>query len=194
MPVPLIAKSELDVWPINWLGLHHEYLVGGEMEVIAALVRGAQTMIEIGCRDGRTASVLLHNVPSLQRYVGVDVLPDYEPGLPHQRSELVADPGHHARNDPRFELIIRARGSLDLSARDLPPCDAMFIDGDHSEPAVAHDSELANALLKPGGVVIWHDYVNDHIDDIKRVVDRLYDVEAWPIKAVQGTWLAFCRD
>jgi predicted O-methyltransferase YrrM len=188
-----VAKETLDLWPINWLGLSRNYLGDGEMEIIAALVRSvnAKTMIEFGCRDGRTACVLLRNVPSLQRYIGIDVPMSYQPGLPHQRREMVPNPGWRAFSDPRFELVLRPCGSLDLTERDLEPCDAAFIDGDHSERVVTHDSELARALVRPGGMIIWHDYVN-HAVEVTRVLDRL-SFDGWPIQAVEKTWLAFCR-
>jgi predicted O-methyltransferase YrrM len=189
MMIEEIAKADIGNFPVNWLGLHHNYLIDGEMEVIAALLRGARTMVEIGCRDGRTARVLLHNVHSLEHYIGIDVFMSYEPALTHQRAEMVAEPGHLAISDPRFDLILRERGSLDIGPQDLPPCDAVFIDGDHSEKVVAHDSELARAIVQPGGIIIWHDAFNGAVD-VMRVLERLAS-EGWPIKSIAGTWLAF---
>jgi len=193
--IPVVQKSDLEIWPINWLGLHRDYLVTGEMEVITALVCSveAKSMIEFGCRDGRTARVLLHNVPTLEYYLGIDVPPEYQPGLTHQRAEMCSDPGYYASIDPRFELMIRERGSLDIGPQDLGPCDAAFIDGDHSERVVSHDSDLARALVKPGGIIIWHDYHNDTVVDVKKVLDRLHDNEGWPIRTIEGTWLAYRR-
>jgi len=194
--VPTIPKSELNIVPVNWLGLHHQYLNDGEMELIAALVSGAQSMLEIGCRDGRTARVLLHNVPSLHRYIGVDVPPSYQPALAHQRSEMVSHPGHLALADPRFEVIVRENGSLDLTpqhfaAFDYEPFDAAFIDGDHSEDVVMHDSLLAREIVRKGGVIVWHDYFNGAVE-VHRVLDDLQRQD-WPLKHIEGTWLAFMR-
>src|SRR4051812_25930662 len=164
------------------------------MDVIAALVRGvgAEEMIEFGCRDGRTARVLLHNVPSLTHYIGIDVPVSYRPGLAMQKSEMVAFPGRCVERDPRFELMIRANGTLDLRPEELPRCDAIFIDGDHSKSAVAHDSRLAMDVIRPGGVVIWHDYNNHHTIGVKHVLDELAD-QGEPICLVKNTWLAFRR-
>ena len=190
--IPTVSKSELDyLWPINWLGLHQQYLQQGEMDCIAALLRmvEAKSVLEIGCRDGRTARVLLHNVSALQRYIGVDVPMEYVPALAHQRAEMVGNPGNLATADPRFELVIRERGSLDLGPQDLPVVDAAFIDGDHSEKAVAYDSALARAVVRQGGVIIWHDAFNGAVE-VVRVLDRLCD-EGWPIKVIEGTWLAY---
>ncbi len=36
--------------------------------------------------------------------------------------------------------------------------DYIFIDGDHSYEGVKNDTEKALQLLKPGGVIVWHDY------------------------------------
>ena len=195
LPQPLknIYATELDIQRVDWRPeLHREYLNLGEMEIIVALVRSvrAQTMTEIGCRDGRTARVLLDNVPSLYRYVGIDVPIDYHPALPSQRTEMVEEPGHLAIADPRFELVIRPRGSLDLD--ELEPSDAIFIDGDHSRRVVAHDSALAWGAVRNPGVIIWHDYFNDHINDVTDVLFGL-GAAGWPIKHIAGTWLAFCR-
>src|SRR5262245_50698531 len=188
-----VDKFSFDLKPINWLGLHQEYLVPGEMEVIAALARSvfATCMVEIGCRDGRTAAVLLHNVPTLEWYCGIDVPMTYLPGLLHQRREMVRDPGHFALGDKRFELIIRDRGSLDLLPQDLPSCDLVFIDGDHSEKAVMHDSELARSIVRTGGLIVWHDASNGSVE-VRRVLDRLAE-HGWPIQTIGGTWLAICH-
>ena len=147
----------------------------------------ARTMIEVGCRDGRTARVVLDNVPTLERYVGLDVPPDYRPAMESQRSEIVTDPGHYAKIDPRFELLISQHGSLDFA--ELEPCDVVFIDGDHSKPVVAHDSALALAAVRKGGVIIWHDYQSIHFNDVTEAVQDL-DL---PIQHIAGTWLAVYR-
>ena len=175
---------------MNWLGLHREYLGQGEMGIIVSLLNGieAKSMTEFGCRDGRTARVLLHNVPTLERYIGLDVPRTYSPSLSHQLNEMVDEPGHFALSDPRFELRIRDFGTLDFVAHELEPCDAVFIDGDHSESVVSWDSDLARTIATK--LIVWHDYTNAAVE-VKRVLDRLHDDESWPIKSVEGTWLAF---
>jgi len=187
--IPVVPKPK-QVGPVQWLGLHHQYLNDGEMEVIVSLLHSinAESMIEFGCRDGRTAKVLLHNVPSLKRYVGVDVPPSYNPSLPHQRNEMVSDPGHLAQDDPRFQLVISARGSLDLDP-EVGKYDVVFIDGDHSEYVVMSDSMLALTVVKVGGVIIWHDYFNGAVD-VQTVVNMLHK-DGWPVTSVEGTWLAY---
>ena len=103
---------------------------------------------------------------------------------------MVERPGFLAASDPRFELIIRDCGSLELVPDDLPSCDAVFIDGDHSDAAVTHDSLLAAAIV-PQGIVIWHDANNGSVE-VTQVLEHLR-AQGWAIETVTGTWLAFCR-
>jgi predicted O-methyltransferase YrrM len=191
--IPQVSKECIPMQPIEWLGLHREYLQAGEMEIIAGLLRSvcAGSIIEFGCRDGRTAKVLLHNVQSLQRYVGIDVPMRYQPTLSHQRKEMVDCPGHLAAADPRFSVVIHERGSLDVKVGDFERFDAAFIDGDHSEFVVDHDSRLALALVRVGGIIIWHDAFNGAVE-VMRVLERLRG-NRWPIQHVLGTWIAYMR-
>jgi predicted O-methyltransferase YrrM len=186
--LPISTRAELPaVRPIDWLGLHRAYQNAGEMEILAALARSieARRMLEIGCRDGRTAKLMLHNVATLERYVGVDVVPGYVPPLACQRGERVEHPGELALSDPRFELIIRPCGSLDLTAADFPErFDVCYIDGDHSAAAVRQDSELALAVTR--GLIVWHDYGNASVE-----VSGVLEALDLPIKQIARTWLAY---
>jgi predicted O-methyltransferase YrrM len=195
MTLPVTPQSMLDVAPIEWLALPREYQNPGEMEVLAALARSisARDMLEIGCRDGRTARLMLHNVPTLQRYQGIDVKPGYRPQHSHQLSEIPKIPGMFANDNPRFELILRPRGSLDLTADDLPPCDICYIDGDHGDFAVNRDSNLAFRIVRPGGLIVWHDYNNSPTVDVKKIID-FYAACGYPIKLIAGTWFAYMRN
>lgn len=190
--LPQIDPAQLDRVRIDWTGLPRRYLHPGEMEVLVALVASVRprTVLEIGCNEGRTAKAILRHVPAIREYIGVEVPVSYRPALAAQRREVTALPGRLAQHDRRFCLALRARGSLDLSAADLPRCDAVFVDGDHGAAAVRHDSALAAAVLNPGGIVIWHDY-----NELVEVRDVLHDLHAqgWPIQHVTGTWLAFAR-
>jgi hypothetical protein len=110
--------------------------------------------------------------------------------MPCQRNEVPKRPGYLAADDPRFELLVRRRGSLDLASCDLPRCDVFFIDGDHGIDAVRHDSVLAGYCVRKGGLIIWHDYHDRDTVQVRQVLDRAYELGS-PIKHVENTWLAF---
>lgn len=168
------------------------YVWPGELDVLAHLLNGARTVVEFGCNNGRTAAAMLRNVPSIKRYIGVDVSSDYKFACKVQASERPLVPGDLALDDDRFELVLRDRGSFDLTAADLPKCDAVFIDGDHSERAVRHDYALARSVVRSGGIIVFHDDNGLDVVDVSRVLDDLSDSGA-DITHVSGTWLAFER-
>jgi predicted O-methyltransferase YrrM len=187
----LTPQSDIDVQPIDWLGLPRDYCQPGEMEILIAMARSVKPrrMLEIGVRDGRTAKLMLHHLPTLELYYGIDVPLTYQPQLTHQRNEMTDALGKFARGDRRFELIVREHGSLDLSKDDLLPCDVIYIDGDHGDRAVRHDSVLALDLIRSGGLIVWHDYHNGSTVDVKAVLDEL--AHAFPLKLIENTWFAY---
>lgn len=192
MQMTTVSQSELPVRPIDWEGLPRTYLNAGELEIIIALIRSAaqqDTVVEIGLAEGRTAKAILRELPDLRRYIGVDTDPGYHPKLASQRTERSDVPGYLALDDARFDRWLLPHGSLDLTPEDFPPIDAVFIDGDHSSEVVRHDSDLARAIVRPGGVIVWHDCHNQGVE-----VTRVLQVDCrhgHDIRHVEGTWLAF---
>lgn len=148
------------------------------------------TVIEFGCNEGRTARALIENVPTIRRYVGVDVPPGYAFAKPVQKNEIPVRPGHLAAHLEAFELIVRPRGSFDLTPHNLPAADAVFIDGDHGRQAVLHDTALARAVVRTGGLIVWHDYHDLGTVDVREVLDEFHAAGA-PIRHAAGTWIAF---
>lgn len=197
MPLPQVDPSTLDVRPLDWSGIPEEhrarFLNPGEPEVLAALVRSVRprSMIEFGCQNGRTARLLLDNVPTLRRYLGVDVPFGYVTEKEVQRGEVPERPGELAFADSRFRLMLAGRGSADLLSEDIGGMDVAFIDGDHSFTGVMHDHDLAASCVRKGGIIIYHDYHNLGTVD---VADYLHGFDASSgIQHVAGTWFAFMR-
>lgn len=198
LTLPQVTKHSLSVRVINVGSLPKEYMYPGELDTLVALMRRAspRRVMEIGCNSGRTSRVLLDHVRSIEKYIGVDVLPGYRASYV-QRNETPAQPGRYAKDDPRFELVLRKRGSFDLATediRELAPfgVDAVFIDGDHGAAAVQHDTDLALSVLNGNGMIVWHDYhdLHDHSIGVRCVLDELY-LSGVPLLHVEGTWLVF---
>jgi predicted O-methyltransferase YrrM len=185
-----VDRAELGLAPIKVTGTPYMTATDGALLIGLVASVDPKVMIEIGCQLGRTSMAILAQVPSLETYIGIDVPFHHRTTLPSQQSEVPDTPGLYAQ-DERFYLLIRDTGSQELEPEDLEPCDVVFIDGDHSEAAVLHDSRLALALVRPGGIIIWHDYRNGAVE-VTSVLDQLSDAD-WPITHIAGTWLAFCR-
>lgn len=177
---------------VNWGEYTRRYMNPGELEALLSMMRnmGARFVAEFGCNEGRTAQAALQYVPTITRYIGVDVLPSYKPSLQAQKNEVPAEPGRLAKRDPRFTLLTPPRGTLDLSRIDFPPCDLVFIDGDHSRAVVEYDTQLAYAITRSGGLIVWHDYHDMGNVDVRDVLHDFYDA-GQAIYNIEGTWLAF---
>jgi|SRR5262252_476341 len=186
LPRGVIEPARIRAFPNKYLG-------DVETAILVSLVKSVnpKVMIEIGVQEGRTAKIILDNVEGLQRYIGIDVLPDHEPTLECQRSEIPRTAGIYAAPDERFWLLVCEGGSTRLGPQDLEPADCCFIDGDHSRAAVEHDSFLSRALVRPGGIVIWHDAGNEAVE-VTPVLEQLSG-QGWPITAIEGSWLAYMR-
>jgi predicted O-methyltransferase YrrM len=183
------TASDLGAVPVK--GPFSHYLNAHETAILVALVNSVspRVMIEFGCNQGITAKRLLDNVPSLEKYIGIDVVADHVPTLKCQSSEVPIVAGHHAASDDRFSVYLAP--SITIGAEQLEPCDAIFIDGDHSDAAVTHESHLAKKLVRPGGIICWHDYGNSAVE-VTQVLNRLCG-KGWPINRVEHSWLAFMR-
>jgi predicted O-methyltransferase YrrM len=204
MLLPTVPRSAIGAPPVTLTTPPRHFMNPGEEEALIALVASVQPfcgrVVEIGVNVGRTAKAILANVPGVSRYLGVDVKPGYVPACPVQRGEIPERPGELVAGDKRFELILRPRGSLDLAPADLLGMggtgyawvDAMFIDGDHGAAAVCHDTRLAHACVRPGGIVIWHDYHDLGTVDVRAVLDDLFFCGA-RLQHVENTWLVFER-
>ena len=188
------VRPNIEVTPdsdIDLSGLPKEYMNPGELETLITLVRSVnpRVMIEVGCNSGRTAKAILRNVPSLERYVGIDVPPSYEFARSVQRREVPVRPGELALDDPRFMLVLARRGTFDLDAFCLPQAGVVFIDGDHGADAVEADHYLARLLMRKGGLIIHHDDHDEPTVDVRATLDAI-SIPEDPISHVLGTWLA----
>jgi len=184
----------LNIAPISLEDVPARYMNPGELEVLVALVKSSRhrRVIEFGCNVGRTAKVLLREIPTIREYVGIDVFKDYIPECAVQSREVPQNPGTLAHDDYRFSLVLRQNGTLDLEPDDLRHADVVFIDGDHSRKVVLHDTILATKVLTPGGMIIWHDYHELGTVQVKEVLEELQDMGR-KIIHVEGTWLAYER-
>lgn len=164
----------------------------GELEVLCGLVGSVspKVVVEFGVNVGRTAQAILEYVPGIETYIGVDVPFGYVPTKDVQKEEVPETPGELVADDPRFRLLLPEGGSRNLHSTDLIPCDAVFIDGDHSREGVTNDTVLALQRVRDGGIIIWHDY---HDLGTVDVADYLHEkfTGGWPITHVEDTWLAY---
>lgn len=177
--------------PIQPTGHDMQYSNPGEYGCLAALANsiGAKRVLEIGINYGRTAAMLLKNVPTIEKYIGIDVPPSTPLSLAVQKNEVPMIAGQFVEGDPRVRTIIRDGGSFSVTPEEVGEVDFAFIDGDHSEDGVVQDTVLAMSVVRDGGIIAWHDYHHLGTVDVAQVLEGLHGAGR-PIFHVKGTWIA----
>ncbi|MCC7447847.1 MAG: class I SAM-dependent methyltransferase [Anaerolineae bacterium] len=160
-----------------------------EIGTLAERVSAIQpkVIVEIGTRDGGTLLLWTQASQALELLVSID-LPGgiHGGGYPVQRAKLYR---LFTANQPQCQLeLLRVDSQTEATRARLiellqtRPIDFLFIDGDHRYPGVRRDYELYANLVRPGGLIAFHDIrPNPHADSIQ--VFRLWD----EIKATEQT-------
>lgn len=141
---------------------------------------GAKRVLEIGTFDGNTTVNIAQNLPDDGIVVTVD-LPVEDP--PKDYAIAIDDPtkknvtdrrivgaqfkGHPA--EKRIRQVFGDTAKLDWTTFG-GPFDVVFIDGCHAYEYVKSDTEKALAVVKKGGIILWHDYAE--MDSVSRAVDE----------------------
>jgi predicted O-methyltransferase YrrM len=74
----------------------------------------------------------------------------------------------------------------------LASCDLIFVDGSHTRSYIESDSKKALAMVKPGGVVAWHDYRGPmRAKDVFTVLNKL--ARGIPLHHIEGTAMVVYR-
>jgi predicted O-methyltransferase YrrM len=167
------------------------------MELISLLtiaqVIQAKCVLEIGTFDGNTALNLAANTPVGATIVTVD-LPEQWDGkfqvqvpTDHQNITDRRVTGGQYKGRPEQAKITQVLGdSAALDWSQLPAMfDLAFIDGCHSYEYATLDTKNVLQRMRPGGVVVWHDY--GQIPEVSRAVDETTGLKKY---AIQGTRLA----
>ena len=158
-----------------------------ELTVIAAIcaARRPETIFEIGTFDGRTTLNLVENSPPETRIYTLDLpanqIDETEHALAPGEDVFVRKRGSGARfvSSPFASRITQLYG--DSARFDFFPyrrgIDLVFVDASHAYEYVLADSRTALELLRPGGVILWHDYGTGDWPGVNRALNELHREE-----------------
>jgi predicted O-methyltransferase YrrM len=133
--------------------------VRSEFLRLLSLVREARPrrLVEIGTGRGGTTFLLSHAAASGSTLVTVDLrfdppLASALPLLAAAGSDIVTFQADSQAEATAAAVRAAAGGRVDV----------LFVDGDHSCEGVRRDFALYSPLVRPGGLVAFHDIVPDH--------------------------------
>lgn len=177
-----------------------------EAWVLGTLARGCRQLFEFGTATGRTTYVLARNTGPQGRVATLTLAA--EQAQSYQKDS--ADSGKATFSalresryaqflysgtavEPRIEQIYGDSKQFDES-RFAAQCDLIFIDGSHAYSYIKSDSEKALRMLRPGGVLLWHDYRGPHVRPARDVFRYLNELcRTLPLKHLRGTSLVAYR-
>ena len=173
-----------------------------EAWILAVLARDARRMFEFGTCTGKTAYLWARNQPPGGTVTTLTLAPD-------ATAAYQAAPGDdplaesYAKEESRFSRFLyggtEAGGRIvqlygDSKRFDAGPyagaCDVVFVDGAHAYSYVVSDSAKALDMVRPGGLVLWHDY-SPESPGVFRALNEL--AARLPLVHVQGTTLVAWR-
>lgn len=137
------------------------FLDGGSLPTDLALIRllasktPAETYFEIGTWRGESvmqAAQVFTKAYTLN-------LPDAEMRRRGWDEDYIQLHRHFSENQANVVHLQGDSRKFD-SAEFHGLCNMVFVDGDHHYDSVVNDTRLAFRLLKPNGIIIWHDYAH----------------------------------
>jgi predicted O-methyltransferase YrrM len=141
-----------------------------EAWILAVLAKRATVMFEFGTGTGRTAYLWALNSPAQARVTTLTLAPGQrerytvgehdDPETTRVALEQAAFTDFLYAGTPAAAKIEQLFG--DSKEFDATPyharCDLVFVDGSHAYSYIRSDTEKALRMLKPGGILLWHDY------------------------------------
>lgn len=219
-PIRRVSAQEVDpVFTPGKLGPTLEtevHLIGGidllpikggtsdlEAWILAVLAKRARLMFEFGTASGRTAYMWARNSPSDARVVTLTLASGDIAAYRREAGDADQDV-QNALEESRFSTfyysgtpveskVIQRYG--DSKTFDEGPwagaCDLVFVDGSHALSYVQSDSRKALRLVRPGGLVLWHDYRGPALPGVYEGLNQL--ARELPLVHIAGTSLVAYR-
>lgn len=116
----------------------------------------ARSFIEIGTHKGGNSFLFGHAIPGNELGIGIDLCVQNAAKL-----KYFSRPGqaYHPLHGDSQTASMRDRARALVGDK---PLDFLFIDGDHRYEGAKADFELYSPLVRPGGLIAFHDICPDH--------------------------------
>ncbi|MDX6767755.1 MAG: class I SAM-dependent methyltransferase [Candidatus Methylacidiphilales bacterium] len=166
-----------------------------EAAALAALCRSvrAKRIFEFGTYKGVSTTQFALNLPEDGQIITLDLPEDhpcYSLAITKEEERMIAAEGGKGvlvPADLRHKVTFLKSDSASFEVAPYAgSMDLVFVDGAHSYEYVKNDSKKGWEMLRPGGILVWHDCVPSHPEVVKFVKEC-----GWMPQRVQGTALAY---
>ncbi len=160
---------------------------------------------EVGVAFGTfTAQVFRHVRPRLFDAYDIFRLHEIEVLWGKPAAEVFDGKQHKAYYEDRFSSeisrdrlrVFEGDSSVELSKRRSSFYDVIYVDGDHSYSGVIRDAQASARVLKPGGMLVFNDYIlydkTGNKYGVVPVVNDLCDKEGWTLRYLALQREMFC--
>lgn len=157
-----------------------------ESWILAVLAKHSRFIFEFGTCSGRSTYLMARNSPDDTRIVTLTL-------DPYQSDVYVSAAGDlpgamtAALNESIYKEFVYTGTEVEKKITQLygdskkldetpyiAKCDLIFIDGSHAYSYVKNDTEKALRMLRPGGIILWHDYASHRTTaDVFRYLNEL---------------------
>jgi len=175
-----------------------------EAWVIAVLAKRYASLFEFGTCTGKTSYLWARNTGPAGRVTTLTLPPDGHAAYQRAAGDD-ADSTRWALEESAYQRFVYTGTDVadritqlygDSKTFDETPYadqfDVVFVDGSHAYSYVLSDSRKAMAMVKPGGLVLWHDYEGPfHAPDVYRGLNELR--AEVPLQHIAGTTMVFWR-
>lgn len=175
-----------------------------EAWILSVLARRARGLFEFGTCTGKTSYLWARNAPADARVVTLTLAPEQRDAVAHTAGDDRRDERFAHRESVFTEFLYSGTDEAaritqlfgDSKQLDESPwfdfADVVFVDGSHAYSYVLSDSRKAMRIVRPGGLVLWHDYRGpSQTEGVYRALNELARTNA--LRHVDGTSLVAWR-
>lgn len=147
-----------DVTP-GWILLYEESL----LQSLANTLSEEAMVVNIGAGPGTSTAAILRGLLHLERanLLSIDV--------EYNKDEIATLEEQGLYDTEKYTFF---KGRSDEAVKNLEAnLDMVFVDGEHSYTAVFNDLKSYSELIKPGGLLICHDYKDPRQVEVTKAID-----------------------
>ena len=177
-----------------------------EAWIISSISKISKNIFEFGTCSGKTTYLMGLNSPSDAKIISLTLNPndsrDLKKNIKDNKisyrniiNESIYQKFLFSGTSIEDKIEVQFINSLNFDhSKYLNQLDLIFIDGGHTYSIVKSDSEKSFKMIKPNGIILWHDYVpgKKSAKDVVRYINEISKIKK--IKKIKNTSLCFFRN